>query len=222
LIIKPPKGPIRPIVEALMEMEIFEGFTVSLENSATYQLAQLQTKGGVVVEIDGESVYEVYHGIDGSTWSLEDVFSKWFPGMQRAAAFLVVWGWLENHMNELCVEVQKAGGYQIAVTDLTGEGLTRVRTYLLKVAGLTGDWSEKYWQELPDLQRVRNLLAHADGHLTAKHERHRAYAEASPVIEVENDSIYLKKDFLPHVLKRLNEFLHALHTAVIARFGQSA
>lgn len=222
MIIKSPDGPIRPIVEALMEMEIFEGFATSLEDSAKHQLEQLQTKGGEVVEIDGEYAYEFHHGIDSSTWSLEAVFSEWFPAMQRAAAFLVVWGWFERHMNELCTEVQKTGGYQIAVNDLTGEGLTRVRTYLLKVGGLTGDWSEKYWQELPDLQRIRNLFAHADGQLSDKHQRHRAYAEASPHMDVEHDTVYLKSSFMSHVFARLHEFLNALHTAVITRFGPDA
>jgi hypothetical protein len=219
MIIKVPQGPIRPIIEAQWEMELFVGFARSLEDSARHQREQLETKGGDAIEIDGYYAYEVYHGIDGSAWSLETVFTDWFPAMQRSAAFMVVWGWLERQMNEFCIEVQRAGGYQIAVTDLTGEGLTRMRTYLLKVANLSGDWSEKCWQELPHLQRIRNLFAHAEGRLTPKHEMQRSYAEASPHIKVENDAIYLKDSFMPYVFDRLNEFLASLYGATVARFG---
>jgi len=219
IIIKLPQGPIRPVVEALEENEILHGWVTQLEDSATRQLSRLQDDGADIIE-EGDQYYEIYHGLDGTAWALDHLFSQYFPGLQRAAAFLVIWGSFERHMNELCREVALAGSYRVAVEDLSGTGLTRARTYLLKVAGLDGAWADAQWQEFPEFQRIRNLFAHGDGSLDPKNAKLVAYVERSLHITVQNNTVQLAASFLPHLLNTKRHFLHGLEEGIVKRFGR--
>lgn len=125
-------------------------------------------------------------------------------------------------MNELCDEVVKAADYKISVKDLADRGLTRARSYLTKVADLDGEWAQKHWREFPDLQRIRNLFAHGDGHLETGHAKQRKYAEASPHVAIKHDTVYLESTFLPYVLGLQRIFLLSLHEVVLGRFGEGS
>lgn len=217
MIIKLPQGPIRPIVEALDENEILHGWVDQLEDSALHQLRRLQHEGAEIIEEDGHH-YELYHGIDGTTWALDQLFADYFPALQRAAAFLVIWGSFERHINDLCREVAQAGGYSVKVNDLGGKGLLRARTYLQRVAGLEGGWADEDWQTFPGLQRIRNLFGHGDGHIGSD-ETEQEYAAISPHLRLQDGVVKLELGFLPEVLQRQRAFLRGLEEAVVKRFG---
>src|SRR3954454_9068388 len=104
--IRIPRGPIRPVLEALNDNEILHGFVTSLEDSATHQLRRLQEADSWQV-FEGRLIHTV-HGLDGEAWHLEGLFSGYFPALQRSAAFLVTWAIFERHLEDLCQEVKDA------------------------------------------------------------------------------------------------------------------
>jgi len=215
MIIKSPQGPIRPLIEALEENEILNGWVTQLEDSAKHQMKQLEEGGCETLEEGGR----IYHGLDGTTWALEQLFSDYFPSLQRAAAFLAIWGSFERHIYELCRQVALAGSYRLKVGDLAGKGLTRARRYLLKVAGLDGEWANARWQEFPCFQHVRNIFAHGDGHIDLGQAKQEACVAASPHVTVQNGIVQLEPGFLPHVLQQQRRFLNGLEEVVVQRFG---
>ncbi len=222
MIIKIPQGPIRIVIEAMGENEIMNGYVAAVEDSSAHQLRRLREGGGKVIEMD-EQTYDIsYHGIDGSTWALDHLFEVYFPALQRAATFLAIWGSFERHMNELCEEVATAASHKVAVKDLAGRGLSRARAYLTKVAGLDGAWAQALWQDFPDLQRLRNLFAHGDGHLEGEQAPQRKFAQASPHIVIQHDVVYLQSTFLPYVIEQQRLFLVSLQESLLSRYGDSA
>lgn len=74
MIIELLQGPIRPVVEALDENKILHGWVTQLEDSATRQLTRPQEEGADVID-EGDHHYEIYHGLDGTTWALHQLFS---------------------------------------------------------------------------------------------------------------------------------------------------
>jgi hypothetical protein len=203
--IRIPKGPIRPVLEALDDNEILHGFITSMEDSAVHQIRKLK-------EADSRQVFEdrlihTIHGLDGESWHLESLFSDYFPALQRSAAFLVAWAIFEHHLEDLCQEIATAMALKIALADLRDTGARRVRAYLAKAACLHGQWADKLWQELASLQLLRNLFAHGDGSLTDNRQKERAYALKSPYITVHENSVRLEVGFMPHVLKAQRDFL---------------
>lgn len=131
----------------------------------------------------------------------------------------MIWGSFERHITQLCSEIAKAEPYRIMLNDLSGSGLTRARMYLLKVASLDGEWADAGWQEFPDFQRIRNLLAHCNGQIETKHTKEIAYLESSPHLSIRGQTVYLEPTFLPHLLLRQRQLLNGLYEVAMARFG---
>lgn len=222
LIISQPSGPIRPVIEALYDIEILGGFVRSLEASAANQLRDLG-RASLEVSPDGHDVFRVFHGLDGSTWHLETLFADYFPNLQRTAAFLVVWSCFEHHLNDLCFEVASAEKLSLLVKDLKGTGVIRACTYLQDVARLPLDLSDSQWRdELVPLQKLRGFLAHTDAHLQDHHKAERAYAEASDFIEVSDGTLKLSVDFIGHVLKNQAGWLRILQVVVTDSYSNGA
>jgi hypothetical protein len=213
-----PKGPIRPVLEALDDNEILHGFIASMEDSAVHQLRKLKEADSW--QMFDDRLIHTIHGLDGETWHLEGLFSDYFPALQRSAALLVAWANFEHHLEDLCREIALAMPHKIALSDLSGNGARRVRTYLVKAASLNGEWSDKLWQDLASLQLLRNLFAHGDGTLTDNHQKQRAYALKSPYITVHENSVKLGADFMAHVLKAQRDFLLSLKETLEERFGK--
>lgn len=223
MIVKVPRGPVRPLLEALDEVEIIDGFVKALEDSATYQMERLRS-GDTIVEINGKA-YEIYHDLDGSTWHLETLFMEHFPVLQRAGAFLSIWGSFEHHMIDLCSEVRAAAALRLQVSDLREKGISAARLYLHNVAGLEGEWASSHWRELPELQRLRNLFAHEGGRFApdvTKYKKQRQYAIKSPHMEIVGSDLRLRATFLPFLLEAQLAFLVSLKDAVTTRFGTGA
>jgi hypothetical protein len=213
-----PKGPLRPLLEALDDNEILHGFIASLEDSAVLQIRKLEEADSWQM-LDDRLIHTI-HGLDGETWHLEGLFSDYFSTLQRSAAFLVTWANFEHHLEDLCREVAGSLSLKVAFSELSGHGARRVRSYLIKEAELDGKWAGKLWQELASLQLLRNLFAHGDGTLADSHEKQRAYVLKSPYITVHENSVRLGADFMIHVLKTQRCFLLSLKETIENRFGK--
>lgn len=218
--VRVPTGPIRPVLEALWENEVLQGYVKAIEDSAAYQFRQLERAGWQFVE-EEDRFHHTLHGLDGETWHLETLFSERFPALQRAATFLVVWGAFEHSLDELCREVAVAAKLKLKVTDLDGRGIRRARAYLTKVAELLGDnILDSGWQELVNLQALRNVFAHRDGTLTDNDKHQREYAAQSPHITLSGSTVVLQPTFMPYVLETQQSVLLLLKQAVEERFGK--
>ncbi len=218
--VRVPTGPIRPVLGALWENEILQGYVKSIEDSAAYQFRQLKQAGWQFVE-EEDRFHHTLHGLDGETWHLETLFSEHFPALQRAATFLVMWGAFEHSLDELCREVAIAADLKVKVSDLKDTGIRRARTYLTKVAELLGDNTpDSGWQELANLQKLRNVFAHRDGTLTDNDKHEREYTVQSPHITLRGSTVVLEPSFMPHVLEAQRGVLLLLKQAVEERFGK--
>jgi len=70
---------------------------------------------------------------------------------------------IEKYFNIICDELESEKSLPIKYTDLNGQGVTRAKMYLEKLAGITFDTKESKF--LSGINAVRNIIAHEDGEL---------------------------------------------------------
>jgi hypothetical protein len=118
-----------------------------------------------VVDYRNNKKCGAHMGLGEESWDLQEVFEEYFPSLQRRSALLTVWSFLEHELDALCSLYQSEKGLKLAFSDLAGKGIDRSATYLEKVAGLLGLKSSREWNDLKEIQNIRNLIAHNDGRL---------------------------------------------------------
>lgn len=109
-------------------------------------------------------ILEEHLGIEGPPAELQEIFSYYYPNLQRRSILMTLFSFLEHQLDQLCELVAKEQRAQIIHTDLKGKGIDRARLYLQKVMGLPLNASV-VWQEIKRIQKVRNVVVHNDAKL---------------------------------------------------------
>lgn len=211
LIIRMPSGPLRPILLALDELEILEGYLKAQEDSARHQSKQLKEHGWK--EKNGR-LYHTFHDLDGEAWHLGTLFDDYFPHLQRSSTLITILGLVESWLNELCDELAISTANQLRVRDLRGSGINRAKVYLSKVACLGVSWNSGLWDEIRTFQKLRNIVVHNAGKISEQDNQLQNYAEQSPHLSIVDPELRICETFLPHVIERLAEFFLRLEQAI--------
>jgi len=84
------------------------------------------------IEIDAdEGIYQsidTYLGLADHIIDLADVFTSYFPSIQRRSVFLTIFGTIEHELTKFCTSYSKRNNLSISLNDLKGNGLGKVRT----------------------------------------------------------------------------------------------
>jgi hypothetical protein len=177
----------------------------------------------IVVEPEHEEdpgrVITVHKGLDDGTWHLESVFEEYFPNLQRRSALITLYSFFESELDTLCSRVKTHENFKLDVSDLGEKGILRSTTYLLKVAQLNGIRNSAEWNEIRNIQSIRNLLVHADGKLGRNGDGGPAkvvdYIARSDFLRGEAE-IDIQHGYLAHCLETFNVYFAQLH-AVLQR-----
>lgn len=88
-----------------------------------------------------------------------------FPQTIRISLFMHSYAVFEHSLYDLAMNLRKELNLDLAPKDLTGEGIIRSRTYLVRVAKLAFP-DTSIWQQIVILSRMRNCFGHRDGCLS--------------------------------------------------------
>jgi hypothetical protein len=86
-----------------------------------------------------------------------------FPRMLRRQVFVAAYDYLESWSNAFCNCLGKLANSSLKITDLSGQGMERVKSYLSKVVTLSYDFKSKDWQSINLYNDTRNTLVHLNG-----------------------------------------------------------
>ncbi len=117
-------------------------------------------------------------------WGLE-VF---YPTTLRESLLVASFSQFESTMNVLCAKIGMAHKCTVALSDLKGSGVNRVRTFLRKVIRLS--LPDHVWAPVIFLNTLRNLVVHNNSQVDSKNGEHRKLrktAEQWPTLEVPED-----------------------------------
>ncbi len=139
-------------------------------------------------------------------------FPEGIPGLLRRAMFVVAEGHLEHALYSISHQLMGEREALLKVGDLSGKGVTVVKDYFKKVLKLPFPSESPLWTELLELSKVRNVLIHCDGWLSARHGDVRKYVSAHPEqLELgDRDRLVLKEPFVPYAIGRYQAFLRLL------------
>ncbi len=196
-------------------------FVDGVEDQAAKLIADFETdRKTEILNHDGEAeLLHVHRGLDSTTWALEEIFEKYFPGLQRRSALLTLWSYLEHELDELCLLYQSEKGFRLSLLDLSGKGIDRSTSYLEKVAGLGGLKASREWREIKEIQEIRNAIAHRDGKLRTHQGTlsNEMIKKAKRVrLAIEEDEIVLEAGFLTDVVGSFKSYFELIAASIEA------
>jgi len=133
-------------------------------------------------------------GLDDSDQDsfLRDVNDHWIeiaetlPRLQWYSQLLVVYGYFEKLLNDLCEEQSISRNINLSLKDLHGQGIERAKNYLVKVVGLGKTFSTQEWQSIMLISVLRNSVAHRDGFIDYEPDSPKSvYSKLSKIKGVE-------------------------------------
>jgi hypothetical protein len=167
-----------------------------------------------------------HRGLDDETWNLKSIFEEYFPNLQRRSALITLFSFFEHELDKLCKRVQVQSDYKLDLADIREQGILRSTTYLIKVAGMDGIRSPVEWQEIRQIQSVRNQIVHSDGKLPEPSDGRRAklaeYVAASKHLSVtSDDEIAILSGYLSHCLAVFESYFKQIHASLQRKYEAS-
>jgi hypothetical protein len=95
------------------------------------------------------------------------------------AVFISSYAILEQNLDEIVLMEQKMRGINLSPNDLNHRGINRSIVYANKVLGMSIDTSQKHWNELKNLQEVRNHLTHYGPDFSGSSEHDKRFIKFS-------------------------------------------
>jgi hypothetical protein len=165
-------------------------------------------------------IVETHRGLDDESWDLEGIFVGYFPNLQRRGALITLYSFLEHELEELCGLFIRDEKLKVSLNDMQGTGIERAILFLEKIVGLQIKKSTANWQEVKNIQKVRNLIVHNDAKLKDPSGNPKA-----DVIKYVEDSVYLSGDdevnildgYLSNVLETFNRQFQEIDNLIAAR-----
>jgi hypothetical protein len=154
-------------------------------------------------------------------------YNEVFPKHYFNPLLLSIYGLFENWLKRLCDLDSRRGFSNLKVNDLAGGNyIEKSRKYLKVVAELNLDDTEKDWQKIKQIQKVRNAIAHNDSNIKTDKNRELEKQELYTIIKSDNrielnDSIgsfYIKdKEYLYEVIELITKYLNFVISNLASR-----
>lgn len=104
----------------------------------------------------------------------EERYERDFPSKIRYSFIVLLHIVLEERLRATCNEIQKRRNLTISEKDLRGAQFERVKTFLKKIAEINYD-NQTGWQELKDLQMIRDCIVHTNGRIEESRDKKHIY-----------------------------------------------
>lgn len=119
-----------------------------------------------------EEYAEWYSEYEVDISSFEERYERDFPSKSRYSFLVLLHIVLEDRLRATCNEIQKRRNLPIMEKDLKGAALERANSFLKKVAGINYN-NQTDWQNLRDLQSIRDCIVHTNGRIDESRDQRR-------------------------------------------------
>jgi hypothetical protein len=137
-----------------------------------------------------------------------------FPQCQRKSYLIMLVSIFEDFMNQLCRSVEADLDIKASFTDFTGSGIERAKQYLSKLSSLYLPVSGKEWKQIKDAQAIRNVIAHAAGHIDKKaHAKQLKIIDSNDNLEAEyyaRTHLNIDSEYVFNLVNAMKEFTDKL------------
>jgi hypothetical protein len=213
--------------EVVFSIKLLNGFVSNTEDQIKLSWADFEKNRVTELLPEDDEYFQsvtTHKGLDSLTWDLETIFKEHFPNIQRRAALITLFSYLENELDKLCVLFQETEKYSINLNDISGKGAERSTLYLEKVCGLSNCKKIKQWSLIKDIQKIRNIITHNNGKLTdlngKKRENEIKIISNSKYLSGETEVLILET-YLPYVLHTFDNYFSELDKEINSRRGKN-
>lgn len=113
-------------------------------------------------EVEEDAEYDVHSFFEGDIHK----YFKVFPIYTYNPLLLTLYGQFENWLKKLCDLDSRKGFSKVRVKDLAGNNyIEKSRRYLELVAEIDLDDTKSEWQQITQIQKLRNSIAHNDANI---------------------------------------------------------
>lgn len=193
------------------EIELLSSYVEGIEQQVEKSVADFSTLSEQITEEpkspeEPAEIVTVYQGLDDQSWDLHGIFYEHFPNLQRRSALICIFSVFENELNELCSLFMNTEQYRIAFKDIKGNGIDRARTYLTNIACVDLEKASTSWEELKNIQKIRNKFVHADGRIIEPGSEQDYINSTNYLCLNNNKEIIIQFGFLKYVLETFQDF----------------
>lgn len=214
---------------AIFTIELMEGFINGIERQASVLIDKYELEKETHVLLDAPEdnfTWEVvtHQGLDDQTFDLQSIFSEYFPSLQRRSALLTIYAIFENELDTLCKLYESEQSYKIPYSEVRGKGIDHSTNYLKKVVGINTHRDSPEWDEIQNIRKIRNLIAHQDGKLPCEKSkkqtdrasvvRHINKIESLGFDEYDEDEFVLKNGYLSYVVNIFKKYLEMINQSI--------
>jgi hypothetical protein len=201
-----------------VSLELLDVFIRNVESQIELSIQEFKIKKETLSldeepEFNYSRIIDIHLGLDSETFDLENIFTEYFPSIQRRSAFLSLYGFLEHELDNLCALFKKTENLKVDLRESNHWGIERSIKYLEIVAGLTIDTGNDKWGKVKSINKIRNLLIHNDGKLDDidgnPKKKERNILKQNKYLSGDYEIIF-SKGYLSFVLKTFNDFFKYL------------
>jgi hypothetical protein len=211
-----------PISTFSFTYNLMRSFVDHAEDTVNSSIQKFAENGPEVFQIEicpENGIYqhvEHYMGLDNEEVNLTQIFSSYFPSLQRRSSLLTLFGTYEHEIEKFCINFAKADQTNILLSDFKGKGLERSHLFIRKVVGLTNSVA---FIELKKIIALRNSCTHNDARFLMSDGQ-----EITPIVQLiqdnpallnkDNKEVLFESGFLLHVLKLFDAYIQEIEAAI--------
>ena len=158
--------------------------------------------------------YEDMPSVDEELWHVQKIF----PYLQRSAAFLSVFAFIEHNLNLVCETLRKEYNRNLSFKDLNDKGLERIKNYLKKEIGIDFPDQTESWNEIKSMNKVRNVIAHGNSEVDPDDSNLIEYIDKNSYFDVQDNTLLLQEGAVKYLLSYIEIFLKELSCAISNKF----
>ncbi|MEH6594846.1 hypothetical protein [Pseudoalteromonas marina] len=215
----------RPLFTFDFTYNLMRSFISHTEESIHTSIAAYRENGPEVEEIEicaEDGIYqsiEHYQGLDSQDVFLDDIFTNYFPSVQRRSALLTLVATYEHELERFCDIYANQHNTPVKLNELKGQGLERIHLFVKKLIGLQ---NSDIFPTIRKIIKLRNSCAHNDAKICDKDGQPiKAIEELinDDTINVSQDGkqVHIADGFLLFVLNLFDAYTNEIKATIEAK-----
>jgi hypothetical protein len=175
------------VIHALIQLETLERLCALGQSALEMELKELQD----AMDEDYKSLTSENEEGDYLAHINDEYIqvAETLPYLYWYSQLLIAHSFFERSLDAICMSHQKEKQYSLSLKDISGQGITRAKTYLVKVCSINTPFHSTEWQWATLFAEIRNAIAHRNGYVDYSPDDKRSlyYRFSEKGIEVKTD-----------------------------------
>ena len=198
-------------------LEKFRRYTQELESKFKSDINLLDKAFVESIEgLNDNEINEVADYFSDDYFIIEDIHI----GLYRRSTLVSIYSFLENSLNHLCKHLWHRENYPVKLNDLKGDGVTRAKNYLDKLAKVDFQSMNSEWSHIQEVNKIRNCIVHCEGniHIARNTESLEKIINNSKHLSLQNHlNIKVEHEYIDLTLTKVEVFLQKLYTQTLSQ-----